>query len=253
MQPNSGSDMKEELLLAGRKAAEANGRGMIASLLLHGLAVLMIFVAARHATHAPQKVMPVIAVDLVRLGMETVSPPEARRALVPQQRAAAKQEASSPTRESVSPKGTKPAPVDALDAKLRGLARLRQTQNNLKFAEGQGVSNVDAANGTPGERATYSVKDYVRAQVLRRWSLNLAKMAGRNFSIQLRVTMKRDGTIVSSAIVEESRTKIDPLYRDIALSARNAVILSSPIALPPGDLPAIMHFTLDLDPKDAQR
>jgi hypothetical protein len=254
MQPNSGSDMKEELLLAGRKAAVANGPGLLGALLLHGLAVfLILFFVARTAPQTTQKIIPFVPVDLVRLGMETESPPEARRALVPQQRAAAKQEASSPTRESVSPKGTKPAPIDALDAKLRGLAKLRQVQNNLKIAEGQGVSNVDAANGAPGDRATYSVKDYVRAQVLRRWSLNLAKMAGRNFTIAIRVAMKRDGTIVSSAIVEESRTKIDPLYRDIALSARNAVILSSPIALPPGDLPAIMHFTLDLDPRDAQR
>ena len=253
MRPSFLSDALDWFSPERRKAAEANGRGVLASLLLHGLLVLMIFVVARHATQVPHKVAPFVPVDLVRLGMETESPPAARRALVPQQRAAAKQEAASPTRESVSPKGTKQAPGDALDAKLRGLARLRQVQNNLKIADGQGVSNVDAANGTPGDRATYSVKDYVRAQVLRRWSLNLAKMAGRNFSIQLRVTMKRDGTIVSSAIVEESRAKIDPLYRDIALSARNAVILSSPIALPPGDLPAIMHFTLDLDPKDAQR
>ena len=253
MQPSSGSDLKEELFLAGRKAAETNGRGAIASLLLHGLLVLMIFVAARHATQAPQKVTPFVPVDLVRLGMETESPAAERKALVPQQRASATQEAASPTRESVSPKGTKPTPVDALDAKLRGLAKLRQAQNNLKIVDGQGISNVDAANGAPGDRAAYSVKDYVRAQVLRRWSLNLVKMAGRNFSIPIRVTMKRDGTIVSAAILEEARSKSDAVYRDIALSARNAVILSSPIALPPGDLPAVMHFTLDLDPKDAQR
>jgi outer membrane biosynthesis protein TonB len=253
MHPSSGSVTKEELFLAGRKAAEENGAGVIGSLLLHGLAaMLVVFFVVKTVSQPPPKVIPFVAVDLVRLGMETESPPEARKSLVPQQRASAKQEAASPTRESVSPKGTKTPPVDSLEAKLRGLARLRQAQNNLKIAEGQGVSNIDAASGAPGERATYSVKDYVRAQVLRRWSLNLAKMAGRSFSIAIRVAMKRDGTIVSADIVEESRTKIDPLYRDIALSARNAVILSSPIALPPADLPAVARFTLDLDPKEAQ-
>jgi hypothetical protein len=251
MHPSSGSDMKEELFLAGRKAAAENGAGLIGSLLLHGLAaILVLSFVVKTAPRTTQKLMPFVAVDLVRLGMETESPPEARKALVPQQRASAPQEAASPTRESVSPKGTKTPPVDTLEAKLRGLARLRQPQTNLKIAEGQGISNVDAANGAPGERATYSVKDYVRAQVLRRWSLNLAKLAGRSFSILIRVAMKRDGTIVSAVIVEQTN---DPLYRDIALSARNAVILSSPIALPPGDLPATMRFTLDLDPKDAQR
>ena len=250
MQPNTGSDIRQELFLAGRKAAEANGPGVIGSLLLHGVVALLAFaVIIKGAPQATQKLLPFVPVDLVRLGIETESPPEARKALVPQQRAAARQEASSPTDESVGPNKTKPAPLDTLEAKLRGLAKLRQTQNNPKIAEGQGVSNVDAANGAPGDRATYSVKDYVRAQVLRRWSLNFAKLAGRSFNIPLRVAMKRDGTILSAEIVEKTN---DPLYRDVALSARNAVILSSPIALPPGDLPATMRFTLDLDPKDAQ-
>ena len=249
MHPSSGSDVKEELFLAGRKAA-ANGPGLIGSLLLHGLAAILVFAfIVRTAPQTTQKLLPFVPVDLVRLGMETESPSAARKALVPRQRAAARQEASSPTPEGVAPNMTKPAPLDTLDAKLRGLAKLRQAQNNPAIAEGQGVSNIDAANGAPGDRATYSVKDYVRAQVLRRWSLNLVRLAGRSFSISIRVAMKRDGTIVSAEIVESTD---DPLYRDIALSARNAVILSSPIALPPGDLPAMMRFTLDLDPKDAK-
>jgi outer membrane biosynthesis protein TonB len=254
MRPSFGSDAKEELFLTGRKAVEKNGAGVIGSLLLHGLAALLVFAfIVRTAPQTPQKLMPFVPVDLVRLGMETESPPEARKALVPQQKAATKQEASSPTDETVAPNKTKPPPVDTLAAKLRALAKLRQPPTNLKIEDGQGVSNVDAANGAPGDRALYSVKDYVRAQVERRWSLNLAKLAGRNFTIPLRVTMKRDGTIVSAVIMEEARSKSDAVYRDIALSARNAAILSSPIALPPGDYPKTMHFTLDLDPKDTQR
>ncbi|HEY0282284.1 MAG TPA: hypothetical protein VGC27_06655 [Rhizomicrobium sp.] len=249
MRPNGGSDIRQEFFLAGRKAAEENGAGVIGSLLLHGLAALLVLtVIVKSAPQTAQKLLPFVAVDLVRLGMETESPPEARQALVPQQRAARRQEAASPTDEAVGPNRTKP-PLDTLEAKLRGLARLRQTQNNPNVAVGQGVSNVDASNGAPGDRATYSVRDYVRAQVLRRWSLNLTKLAGHSFAVTIRVTMKRDGTILSAEIVERTN---DPLYRDLALSARNAVILASPIALPPGDLPATMRFTLDLDPKDAR-
>jgi hypothetical protein len=254
MHPSSGSDAKEGLFFAGRKAAAANGPGVVVSLLLHGLAALLVFFfIVKTAPQTPQKLLPFVPVDLVRLGMETESPPEARKALVPQQRASTKQEASSPTAETVAPNKLKPPLLDTLAAKLRALARLRQPQTNLKIENGQGVSNIDAGSGAPGDRATYSVKDYVRAQVLRRWSLNLAKLGGRNFIIPIRVAMKRDGTIVSAVIMEEARSKSDAVYRDIALSARNAAILSSPIALPPGDYPATMHFTLDLDPKDAQR
>jgi len=237
-----------------RRAAAQSGPGVVGSLLLHGLAALLIVMfVAKTAPQAPQKLLPFVPVDLVRLGMETESPPEPNKALVPQQRAAVPQKASSPTPETVSPTGTKPAPLDALDAKLRALAKLRQPPSDLKLAEGEGVSNVDAANGAPGNRALYSVKDYVRAQVERRWSVNLTKTAGHDFTVAIRVVMKRDGTIVSAVIMEEARSKADVLYRDIALSARNAVILASPVALPPGDYPRTMHFTLDLDPKNTQR
>ncbi len=254
MQPNSGNGGNSEWFLAGRRVAEENGRGVIGSLLLHGLAALLVFFfIAKTASQVPQKSIPFVPVDLVRLGLETQSPAETRKALVPQERASAPHAAASPTNEAVAPNKTKPAPVDALEAKLRALARLSQPPSDLKIEGGQGVSNLDAGNGAPGERATYSVKDYVRAQVLRRWSLNLAKLAGRDFTIPIRVEMKRDGTIVSAEIVEQARSKTDALYRDIALSARNAVILSSPIALPPADLPVVMHFTLNLDPKEAQR
>ena len=233
---------------------KSGGPGVAGSLLLHGLAALLIVLfVTRSAPVAPQKLLPFVPVDLVRLGMETQSPPEPNKALVPQQKSGRPQEAASPTRETVSPTGTKPAPVDALDAKLRALARLRQPPSELKIAEGEGVSDLDAANGAPGDRALYSVRDYVRAQVERRWSLNLARTAGHDFAVANRVVMKRDGTIVSAVIMEEARSKADALYRDAALSARNAVILSSPIALPPGDYPRVMHFTLTLDPKDTQR
>jgi hypothetical protein len=65
--------------------------------------------------------------------------------------------------------------------------------------------------------------------------------------------MKRDGTIATADIVEQARAKTDAVYRDIALGARNAVLLSSPIALPAGDYPKEMHFTLLLDTRAVLR
>jgi len=213
----------------------------------------VLFFIARNQAAAPDASRPIVPVDLVRLGDQTQSPAEDMKALMPQQKASAPREAASPTRETVAPNATKPAPPDALDAKLRALARLRQPPSDVKIALGQGVSNLDASSGAPGDEALYSVKDYVLAQVLRRWNLNLAKSAGRDFVIAIRVAMKRDGTILSADIVEEKRAKADVVYRDIALSARNAVILSSPIAMPPGEYAPVMRFTLDLSPRATQR
>ena len=235
-----------------RRAALEWGPGIAGTLLLHGVAVLLIFlfVMERTAQQAPQSPIHFVPIDLIRLGAETASPDAQLKSLISQQRATRQAEAASPTPETTAPNKSKPAPLDDLDAKLRALARLRQPPSDLRIANEQGVSNVDAGNGVPGDEATYSVRDYIRSVVLRRWYFSLAKLGSRNFSVPIRVVMKRDGTIVSAEIVVQTR---DPLYHDIALGARNAVLLSSPIPLPPGDYPATMHFVLRLDPRDTQR
>ncbi|MDE1938976.1 MAG: cell envelope integrity protein TolA [Alphaproteobacteria bacterium] len=247
------SDAKSELLTAARKVAARPG--VLGSLLLHGLAALIIFLfivknASQTVLQAPLHIVPI---DLIRLGEETVSPSAARKAVVPQEQAAHPQEAASPRRAAVSPTGKKQAPEDALDAKLRALARLRQPPTKLNL-QGTGASNVEAASsGAQGNQATYSIRDYVRAQVERRWYYNFSKLGGRTVIVPIRIAMKRDGTIVSAEIVEEERAKHDVAYRDVALSARNAALLSSPIALPPGDYPKTMHMTLDMNPRDVLR
>lgn len=243
-------------LFAGWKYAEENGPGLFGSVLLHGIVAIFVLgfyvgIASKPAETGLPRMVPV---DLVRFGAETASPPEERKALVPQQRSARPNEASSPTLEAVAPDKVKPAPADPLAAKLRALAKLRQT-GKTNSEDGTGVSNLSATSdgAVSGDRATYSVKDIIRAQVERRWSLNLRKLGGRNYAILIHIVVKRDGTVVSSEIVDNVRAKDDPLYRDIALSARNAVLLSSPLTLPPGDYGNSMSMTLDLYPRDTLR
>jgi hypothetical protein len=244
-----------EFLSAGRRYAEENGAGLAVSLLLHGVAAFLLLFTAAHqlAKEPPQIAMRYVPVDLIRLGEKTQSPAAEEKALIPQQKAGRPQTETSPLRDAVSPTGKKPAPVDALDAQLKALARLKQPDSKLKLVEGEGVSNVDAANGPLGDTATYSIRDYVLAQVLRHWTLNLARVAQRPLVIPIRVVMKRDGTITLAEIVEQSRAKTDAIYRDIAIGARNAILLSSPIVLPAGDYPKEMHFTLLLDTRAVLR
>ncbi|NIK89434.1 hypothetical protein FHS83_002752 [Rhizomicrobium palustre] len=238
----------ESLIAAGRRYARKNGAGIAVSLVLHTLLALLVLAgAARHTTPLFSRPEPFLPIDLVRLGPETRSPPAEQHALVPQQRAGKPQQETAPQEARVSPKGTKPAPDDALDTKLKALAKLKSPDTKLKLEVGQGVSTVDASNGATGDSATYSVRDFVLAQVLRRWTIDLGKAKDKPLVIALQITMKRDGSITEATIIEQARAKTDAYYRDIALGARNAALLSSPINLPPGDYPKEMHFTLRLD------
>jgi hypothetical protein len=232
--------------------AKDNGPGAAISILLHLLLVLLaVSVILKHSGETSSMIAPAIPVDLVRLGANTEMPWSKIKSPVPQQSAplTVRHEAASPADNAVSPNGTHAA-RDSIDAKLRALARLRQPDTKLNLDSDAGLSNVTAGDGS-GNRAMYSVKDYVRAQVLRRWSLDLKKLGGRKLTVHIRMEMKRNGAVTHAEIVEDARND-DALLRDIATSALNAVLLSSPIVLPPGDYPAEMHFVLDLDPRDAQ-
>jgi hypothetical protein len=89
--------------------------------------------------------------------------------------------------------------------------------------------------------------------VERRWNLALEELGDRNFVIAIHVVLSRDGTVTKAEIVDNARYRSDATYRSIALSARNAVLLSSPLALPSGQHDETMDMTLNLNPRNSLR
>jgi hypothetical protein len=242
----------------GRKYARENGAGIAGSVLLHALgAILILFVLTKSGTPIPQTVSRFLPVEVVQLGAETASPQEQQKTTIPQQRAA-----HTPVSQSASPNPPvrvaprKEAPVaDPLEAKLRGLAKLRQPDAPLHALDNSEVSNTDSTSNdaVPGNETTYSIRDYIRAQVERRWSLNLAALGNRDFKILIHVEMRRNGTVTKAEIVDQSRFRTDTAFHEIALSARNAVLLSSPFVLPNGNFSGDMDVILALTPRDTLR
>lgn len=242
---------------AARRYAQENGAGLIGSALLHGLALLLILIVmsarASHTDGAPTRFLPV---DLVQLGETTQSPPSPVKAPLPQARAAPVpvKETTSPNRpEGTAPRKVREAPLDNFAAKLNALAHLKQTDarlpalNNTEGADSDSTSD-DAA---PGDEATYAVRDYIRAQVQRRWSVDFSLAGARGMSVAIHLQLRSDGEVLFAEIVDQHRYKTDAAWREVALSARNAVLLSSPFALPEGHYKPVMDMTLHFDPKDA--
>jgi hypothetical protein len=225
--------------------------GLVGSFLLHGLvALLIVFFLIRGEQNIATKQTPFVPVDVIPLGPETTAPPAPKHAVIPQQRGS-KGPLGSPKPEGVSPHGTKPLPDD-LTMKLKNLSKLRAPDSDLKI-DNDGTANDTASDGGAAGAAAYSVRDYIRAQVLRRWSLDLAKLGKRSMVIPLHIDVSGQGFVTNVEFVELDRFKTDALYRDIAISARNAVLLSSPIKLPDGQFSNGLSVTLYLNPHDTQR
>lgn len=216
--------------------------GLFCSAVLHGL-----FVVPYILSRGPAPAALIIPIDVVLFADQAAGPPLPDIVLAPQQ------ETGTPSSAAAQPLGDLPSeePVaDELELKLQRLAKLRQPSLDTKLAKSDDRQLSPSNNGAAN---SYAVSDYLRAQVERRWSLDLAALGNRRFSVQIRVKMTGAGVVTKAEIVRDSRFAADKAYQDIALSARNAVLLSSPLALPAGHYDGTMELTLNLSTADALR
>ena len=242
---------------AAKRRARDTGPGFASALFLHGLIVALI-ILMRMPIGSPQtnRALHIVPVDVVSFGEETTTLPAVVKSALPQQKrvpTTRQQEASLRPPDGVSPSGAKPVPLDNLAAKLQALARLRQPETAPAVIDNSGQSDVTSASddALAGDNAAYAVRDFVRQQVVRHWSLDVHVLGARQFRIAIHVVMTRSGRIEKAEIVDMQRYRVDPIFRDVALSARNAVLLSSPVPLPAGNYAEVMSMTLNFDPHDA--
>jgi hypothetical protein len=264
--PDFSSETKAEFgpLPADGTAAWKRHPGFAISLVVHGLAAFFLIFQMNTAPAS----LPVVPIEVVQLADEIPPSPAAKNAArEPLSRAAARERQASltPPRATQTQTIERPAipnrpadtpapeqiPRDELETKLQGLAQLRQPQTDPRLLNGAGsfADTVDGNGAARGRGAGYSVMDYIRAQVERRWNLNTTELGARNIVIPIHVVLAADGSVTKAEIVDQKRTITDAEYRSLALAARNAVILSSPFALPSGQN-GIMDMTLDLNPRD---
>ncbi len=214
-----------------------NRYGLTGSLLLHllAMALWLLWSAAHPAqTRPPLKAM---LVDLVSMPISVGASAGAPAAAPPRAATAVKIT-------GVKPQAQTP-PVDPMEAQLAALAN--RSISPSFAAPGNGTGNGAGSGGG------YALADYVRAQILRRWWPSLSADAQTGAPVALRLTMSRDGVISDVRIMDQARFDNDPLFRSLALSARNAAQLASPIQLPPGNYQATTEIAITLDPRAVLR
>jgi hypothetical protein len=226
---------------SGRRTASLAG-----SALMHGCALLVLFLAMPPGTLGSRRDLLSIPVEVSR--GDDIRPAEktADAAELPQEASRAAAANSAANGEGGSASG----PLDALDAKLKALAELHQP-DAATSGEGSGsgqASQIAVNEETAGELA--AAKDVIRVQVMRRWNLDLRSLRGGGSSVPIRVRVGSDGVVIKAELVDTPLSN-DPDYQEVALSAKNAVLASSPFTLPPGHYRGVMDMVLDLNPRDA--
>ncbi len=229
--------------------------GFAASVILHGLALALLFIAGQHGLQVSPGGARFIPVEVVEVGDDTAAPGRLGTPVQPQQQVA-RPLPSDQTPLGAAPVASQPLTgepaADPLEAKLQTLAKLRRPDADMQT--GSSGTDLPATNDGAafGLEATYRVRDFIRAQVERRWHFNLALLGTNQFSVPIHVEITSTGTVIKAEIVNAPHSG-DPAYDEVALSARNAVLLASPFSLPAGHYQDVMDVVLYLDPRGALR
>jgi hypothetical protein len=222
------------------------GPGVLLSLMLHGLLLLLVLWYLGHRPVVTDTQLRALPVELViggTMGQAASTAPATRL-----QVARPRQE-SAPVPEGTSPKGTK-EPEDELSAKLRALAQLKAPDAALPNADN---SAAPGGTGSGEGEGNYALKDFIRAQILRRWLPDLSIPGARNMPVLVRVRLLKSGVIDDVTIVDQQRFHLEKIFRDMALSARDAALLASPIQIPGTRFEKTQTLTINLDPKAVLR
>ena len=214
---------------------EENRLGLAGSLLLHLLVILTSLWWGLHHPVLRAPPLKAMLVDLVAAPAPLPGPPGRAsaplRAPVP----------AAPKRQGVRPKAVTPPP-DELEARIARMAELSAPDTALPAAD-------NGAGEGQGNGGGYALADFVRAQILRRWWPTIDSQAQRGTPVAITLKLSRRGVISDVRIVDQARFVNDKLFREMALSARNAALLASPISLPPGRYDAVMNIAITLDPR----
>jgi outer membrane biosynthesis protein TonB len=254
---DGGTDGGEE---GTRRWRDAVRPGVIGSLMLHVAALGLLL----YQVGVPPVLLSVIPVEMVQLAEETATPAPQPNAPVQPGAGSSPQVASvapprpapraqprpappvaPPSTPQPAPDALPPTPQDELQSQLDALAKLR-VQNNA----GAGTA---PSSGGPQGAAGYRVEDLIRAQVQRRWNLRLDELGERELIVTIHVVLDPDGTVAKAEVVDTPRTRGDDVYRSIAISARNAVLLSSPLTLPQGMTEEMRDMTISFSTRDSLR
>ncbi len=230
----------------GDTVRSKNGPGILLSLALHGLLLLLAlwYLAYRPVLRdTPLRAFPVELVIGGSMG-QGPSPKPATQVQVARPRPE-----STPVPQGVRPDATRDM-EDELSAKLRAMAQLKTADAALPNAD---ISTAPGGGGDGTGEGNYALKDFIRAQILRRWLPDLSIPGARDMPVLVRVRLLKSGVIDDIFIVDQQRFHDDKAFRNMALSARDAALLASPIQIPGVKYEKTQTLTINLDPKAVLR
>ena len=231
-------------------------------MILHVLGALLFVFGLPSLLQALPPVEEPVPVELVEFDGVSTSPGRQKEAGPQQEKPPDSPKPEPPKRDplaEVEPQPRKkPSFHDDIDTLLKLVEKSHGQAVTLpgrQLRKGPAPSDLTASNDNAalGQQGARGVKDFIRAQIERHWEFDVRDLGAADLVISIHLELNADGSVGKADIVDDARYSSNPHYRSVAISARNAVLLSSPLHLPPGTYDALKDITLNFNPREALR
>ena len=156
----------------------------------------------------------------------------------------------------IKPPPKKPPPPDDFDNLLKSVDKLRQAEKQptpQPKAPAPAQKTVNSPLTDMASQPTASEKDYIAGQIWPKWNVDLGAKGADTLQVGVKISITPDGHVTEARrVVDESRYASDGFYRAAADAAVRAVMMASPLKVPPSR-PDIFRnnpqITINFDPR----
>ncbi len=263
-------------------------KSLIYSITFHSILVILTILSLPFMLREPIDLPPIVSVELIQITDKTSIPyaPKARKIieekkkkeaerLVSEQAPPAAKAKEKPDRiplpndkkedkqivkKKQNPEEVKPQIRQASEFEKKEVVDTNQIAALIdKAKEEEAVRQKQKAKVTQSSQKnsfatglTLSQEDALRAQIFGCWSVPLGLPYDENLLVRIKLSLKRDGTIIKSEILDHQRmnTPGQKFYKVLAESALRAVRLCQPLKVPPTGYDKWKELQLNFNPTE---
>jgi hypothetical protein len=264
------------------------GRSLVYSITFHTVMILLTVLSLPFMLREPIDLPPIVSVELIQISDKTNIPyaPKARKIIeenkkkekervVSEQAPPAAKAKEKPDRiplpnekkeekkivkKKQNPEEVKPQIRQASEFEKKEIVDTNQIAALIdKAKEEEAVKQKQKAKVTQSSQKnsfatglTLSQEDALRAQIFGCWSVPLGLPYDENLLVRIKLSLKRDGTIMKSEILDHQRmnTPGQKFYKVLAESALRAVRLCQPLKVPPTGYDKWKELQLNFNPTE---
>lgn len=227
---------------------------VLSSLALHGAALALLLLWPSVRDIVPPRMVALI-IDLVESEPAAGSPASGKDAAETAAAPAAAPDPAPSPRPAATPASPAPKEAAAPAAPQNAAPTVGDLLRGAEAAHGGPPAPASGSGGSgfidgadAGGTGATSLKDFIRVQIERRWQIDAN---APNMLVTLRLMIAADGSVTSAEPLDYGGQ--DRVLRALAISARNAALLASPLQFPRGTFAVTGEMMIDLNTREARR